>query len=1072
MEKRIAFSLMLLTLLISSNGIAQTLDSVNLMLPVSHTYAIDRLTLSPDQRLVATSSSEGYIKVWDVRSGSLLYTLQSQAAANFDGLKSLCFTPNDRYLLAGWLNVEIWDMKTGKLISTFRSNSGAFIYSQDVSANSKIAISGLGSSVSVWEVPSGNVIRSYAQNSFIRCVKFMPGDSTFLVGCKDSTFRLYFIHSDKAIKEFKKNDGEIEALNISGHNDVIVSGTNRSISFWNVHNSELIKSVPGHPMNDRSLLFDQGDHNLLVAESDQVRKIDLKTYISSELFPNDWKEIYFSNNGQHALCSFIEKQDNHGAMSSRLVDLNSGNVLKNFTNRYNSITEARFSPDNRSLAIVTADQIRLIDLTNINHYKTISASWTASVEFSQDGKFLFYGGYDGMLYRASLPDLTDIRSIRVSGNITAISVARDCNLVAVGTAAGTVSLLSSQSLQKLGEGKAMRDYVLGLEFARDCKQILVYTGNSAEAWDLQNSNRLWYYPKDMPLDKQKFPAVKLSAWYPKAQGLVNFFKLNNKIGRNLISLDGKSVLDFTDHNYLRKGDIATGKLTTTYMQHEGKITSAACSPDGRLIITVSEDHTMKVWDNNSGKLLTTYLAIDSTQWFWITSEGYYCSSRDAAKLVNFKRKDKIFRFEQFDLIRNRPDSVLKKIGYSSDNLVNFYSELVGKRLQRAGIKTDDWSSAFSLPEISILNGSTFPDSTDKADVQVEVLSTDHADSLKVITLWQNGVPKGMVAVSKADQAIGKSSRITFPVKLAYGRNLIEVSATNIHGLESLKEVVEIRFAPRFRKKPELYLIVIGISDYQRYPEAHLDFATKDAKNLAATFSSSPIFAKTHLFQLTDTNVTRDTLLKLGRYLKNATVDDYLVITYSGHGVLDKNLDFYFCTNLTNLDDLKNTSYSFEEIEGLLKNAPPLKKVLLIDACYSGDVDKSAARSTDSLLNTGKGLHIGKAKVIIPGGESKTKQQNSFELAKEIFLDLKRGSGATIISSSSGVEVSYEKDNVAHGLFTYAVLHAIDNASHSKFKTLLLSELMNGVIDTVTDLSKGLQVPTVREQNIEFDYAIW
>jgi len=1051
---------------------AQSRDSIKLMLPVSHQYPIDRLTLSPDQHLVATSSSEGYIKVWDVRTQSLLYTLKSQAAANFDGLKSLCFTPDDRYLLAGWLNVEIWDMKTGFSLPTFKSNSMAFINSLDITQNSKLALSALGSTVCIWEIPSGKIIQSVPQHGFISSVKFLPGDTTFLVGCRDSTFRLFKINAAQPLQEFKKNDGEIRAVTINHSGTIIASGTDRSISLWDARTYARIKSLPGYPMNDRSLQFEKDDKHLLVAEADHVRSVEVGTGNSRELFPNEYCQIFFSKDGQRALRSFKDPANVRGAVSSRLVDLHSGEVIKNFTSNYNAISKAAFSPDSHYLAMVTADQVRLVDLRNINQFKSVKTGSTAALGFSPDGKYLFYGGFGGTLYQATLPSLSDIRSTAVGGGITAITVAPAGDLVAVGTASGKVFMLSAQTLKDLGNGKAIYDYILGLEFSQDMKQLLVYTSNSIEAWSLQQTQRLWYYPKDMPLDQQKFPTVKLKDWYPKAQGIINFVKKNDKLGRDVISPDGQSVLGFTDQFYLRKGNIATGTLIKTYRQHDGKVTAAAFSNDNRLIASVADDHTLKLWDNKSGTLRATMLAIDSTQWFWVTPEGFYSASRDAAKQVNFSSKGKISRFDQFDLIQNRPDSVLKKIGYASDSLVQFYSELVTKRLQRAGFVTANRNAHVSLPDVSLLSGATLPDSSTVADINIEVLATDIADSLREINLWQNGVPKGKIQIEKANQGPGKQVRVKFPVKLAEGRNFFEVAATNYQGAESIKEFTEIKYAPPIKRKPELYLVVIGVSEYQHYPDAHLAFAAKDAENLAAAFKASTLFSKKHIFQLTDAEVKRDTLIKLSKQLAKAAVDDYVIIAYSGHGVLDKNLDFYFCTNQTDVNNLKYTSFSFDEMDNLLKTAPPLKKLLLIDACYSGDVDKSAGPGVQQLTGASKGLHIGKAKVIIPGGDSNAKRQNSFELAKELFVDLKRGSGATVISSSSGVEVSYERENVESGLFTYAILNAINQVKPSPDRHILLSELANNVIKTVADLSKGLQTPTLREQNIEFDYPVW
>lgn len=91
-----------------------------------------------------------------------------------------------------------------------------------------------------------------------------------------------------------------------------------------------------------------------------------------------------------------------------------------------------------------------------------------------------------------------------------------------------------------------------------------------------------------------------------------------------------------------------------------------------------------------------------------------------------------------------------------------------------------------------------------------------------------------------------------------------------------------------------------------------------------------------------------------------------------------------------------------------------------------------------------------------------------------FADLRRGTGAAVISSSSGNEYSLEGEQWKNGVFTYALLNGLKNheADANKDRTVTVSELQGYVIDQVRKLTEGGQNPTVRRENLEYDFAVY
>ncbi|MEI2707465.1 MAG: hypothetical protein V9E96_00410 [Chitinophagaceae bacterium] len=93
--------------------------------------------------------------------------------------------------------------------------------------------------------------------------------------------------------------------------------------------------------------------------------------------------------------------------------------------------------------------------------------------------------------------------------------------------------------------------------------------------------------------------------------------------------------------------------------------------------------------------------------------------------------------------------------------------------------------------------------------------------------------------------------------------------------------------------------------------------------------------------------------------------------------------------------------------------------------------------------------------------------NSFELMQSLFVNVGKGTGATIISAAGGMQYAQERGDLKNGVFTYSIIEAMNNNS-----TLKVSELKKMVGERVIQLTNGLQKPTSRNETNNYDWVIW
>lgn len=491
------------------------------------------------------------------------------------------------------------------------------------------------------------------------------------------------------------------------------------------------------------------------------------------------------------------------------------------------------------------------------------------------------------------------------------------------------------------------------------------------------------------------------------------------------------------------------------------------------------DYFQKLFDfYSAGKVKPVASLFIGTDGEWIlwSEDGYFTSSKYGGKYIGYHinlgydKEAKFYPFEQFDLKFNRPDIMLKRVGIDDKTLEAAYYLAYKKRLSKMGLTDADLSEDLHLPEI-VLKSRSQETTTNTVDVEFDAM--DDTYLLDHINIFVNDVPvygsKGLSVKNLKLQQINQK----LSVELTKGKNKIQVSAMNEKGVESMKETYYVTCNLTSLQVKNRYVVVIGVSDYDN-DEYDLKYASKDAGDLASLLElNKGEFANTKILRILNKEATRENILKAKQFLLQSKVNDQVIVFVAGHGLLDENLDWYFGTTDIDFDNPSENGLAYSELEGLLDSIPARNKLMLMDACHSGEVDKD-----ESLLVADTSQIIAEVKSRgfkkVVSTEQPLGLQNSFKLMQEIFTSLSKGTGTTVISSASGAEFAYESATWNNGVFTFALLEGLKtgNADINKDKKITVSELRNYIVEKVNALTLGKQNPTSRTENLEFDFKVW
>lgn len=570
-----------------------------------------------------------------------------------------------------------------------------------------------------------------------------------------------------------------------------------------------------------------------------------------------------------------------------------------------------------------------------------------------------------------------------------------------------------------------------INFSSDGKRIFTTQG----IWDIASRNKI--APLLSPDIDTAFVYANFS---PDSSKLLTVYKNGHTKVWDTKFINPKALLELDGHS----------------------ISPSIYSANGKTIIT-NQGSSLMFWDSESGKLLYTFFSLDSIDFITQLPNGYYQSTPNTPKLLHYVTKDlKVITFEQLDVKYNRPDKVLEAIGNTDTALIKSYRKAYEKRIKKLGIDTTQFRDGYSVPEADFVNRDAIEYEQKNGTLTLHIKGQDSTYKLDRFNIWVNESPlfgKRGISIKRKNS---NSIDTTITIKLSQEENSIETSITNVNGTESYRMPLYVNYNPTVKQKETLHFIGIGIDQFVDNTY-NLKYSTKDIRDLSKKLKEKykdDIVIDT----LFNENVTTENVKALKQKLQQTTVNDKVIISYSGHGMLSKEYDYYLSTYSVNFQKPEENGLPYDELENLLDSIPARKKLMLIDACHSGEVDKEELTRIENINKTNdvKGL-----KPVAYKKEGQLGLKNSFELMQSLFVNVGKSTGATIISAAAGTQFALERNDLKNGVFTYSILEAMN-----KYPTLKIGELRKIVGERVEELTKGLQKPTSRNETIAVDWRVW
>lgn len=232
------------------------------------------------------------------------------------------------------------------------------------------------------------------------------------------------------------------------------------------------------------------------------------------------------------------------------------------------------------------------------------------------------------------------------------------------------------------------------------------------------------------------------------------------------------------------------------------------------------------------------------------------------------------------------------------------------------------------------------------------------------------------------------------------------------------------------RKPKLYLLAVGVSQYANPDYNNLVLPAKDARDFAAAAlrqRQAALYRDVEARVLTDREATRAGILQALEWLSRSVgPEDTAMLFLAGHGVTLIDRSYYFLPHDADVDRLAQTAIANSQLTRLIASIKG-QRLFFIDTCHAGNALGGRRFSTEVAY---------------------------------LVNDLVSDENAVIVySSSTGKQLSVEKDAWGNGAFTKVLVEGINGGADLRNTGRITQKGLDFYLaDEVPRLTRGLQTP--------------
>jgi eukaryotic-like serine/threonine-protein kinase len=238
-----------------------------------HTGWVNAVAFSPDGLLLAAGAGGQTVRLWNPATGGRLRTLTGHTG----GVRTVAFSRDGRLLASGSgdQTVRLWNPATGECIGTLTGHTG-WVNAVAFSPDGQLLATGAGDkTVRLWNPATGQHIRTLTGHTgWVNAVAFSPDGQSLASGSSGHTVRLWNPAAGEHLRTLAGHTGGVQAVAFSPDGQSLASGSgDQTVRLWNPATGECIGTLTGHTGWVNAVAFSPDGQLLATGAGDQTARL-------------------------------------------------------------------------------------------------------------------------------------------------------------------------------------------------------------------------------------------------------------------------------------------------------------------------------------------------------------------------------------------------------------------------------------------------------------------------------------------------------------------------------------------------------------------------------------------------------------------------------------------------------------------------------------------------------------------------------------------------------------------------------------------------------------------------------
>ncbi|MGW6008567.1 nSTAND1 domain-containing NTPase [Streptomyces sp. NPDC055210] len=531
-----------------------------------HRGPVNSVVFAPDNRVLATGSSDGKVTLWRVRDRHPIASFSASGP-----VRAIAFSPDGRTLAATSTDgpVSLWDTADRRQRAVLPDSTEA---ARSVAFDPRghvLAVAAPNGTTSLWDTgqPHRRIGTLAGHEGPVHTLAYAPDGRSLVSAGADRTVRLWDTDRGRARAVLRGHTDEVLGAAFSPDGRRVVSGgTDRTVRLWDVRSGRLRATLSGSSDDINAVAYTPDGTTVVGAVGDGTTRLwDARSSRQTAVLVGHTDYVMgvamTSDGALLATAGFDQ--------SAVLWDLE-GPVLT--ARPFTEVWQAQYSPDGKLLATADADHtVRLWDARRRTLVATLRGHTETvfSVAFAPDGRTLASAGSDGAIRlwdvarRKHLATLTGH-----TGQVFSVAFAPDGRTLASAGADRTVRLWDVTRRSSVATLTGHEDFANDVAFSPDGRTL-------ASAGD-DLTVRLW--------DVSAHRRIGTLHGHTGAVRSVTF------------APGGRTLASSGNDGTIRLWNVRERRSDATLTGHTGSVRGIAFSPDGRTFASSGTDRTVRLWN--------------------------------------------------------------------------------------------------------------------------------------------------------------------------------------------------------------------------------------------------------------------------------------------------------------------------------------------------------------------------------------------------------------------------------------------------------------------------------------------